>query len=73
MGDVGGQFVPMLTGLLGNESPVLRIAAASALGSIGPKAATALPALRDASNDRDIGIRVHAKKAMSQIERNSTA
>jgi len=68
MDDAAKQFLPTLVALLRNGSPVLRIAAADSLGSIGPKAAAALPALKDASNDRDIGIRVHAQRAKSQIE-----
>ena len=46
MGDNAKQFIPMFIGFLSNGSPVLRIAAADALGSIGPQAANALPALR---------------------------
>ncbi len=73
MGNVAGQFVPMFIELLRSGSPVQRIAAADALGSIGPNAIAALPALKDASNDRDIAVRVHAREALGQTERDSKA
>lgn len=73
MGDVARQFIPMFIGFFRNRSPVLRIAAADALGSMGPKATAALPDLKDASNDPDIGVRVHAQRAVGRIERSSTA
>jgi len=68
MEDAAEQFLSTLIGYVRKGEPVVRIAAADALGNIGLKAAAALPALKDASNARDIGIRVHAERAKSQIE-----
>ncbi len=73
MGPQAKQFVPPFIALLKGKDPVLRITAAEALGNIGPAAIAALPALKEASTDRDIGVHVHAKKAVSRIEGKASA
>jgi HEAT repeat protein len=58
---------PTLIGLLSHESSKVRILAARALGSIGPAAAEAKPALEAATRDPEAMVRTAAKDALKRI------
>jgi HEAT repeat protein len=68
LGSLASAQVPVLIDCLTNDrSPKVRMAAASALGSIGPKARVAGPALFRAAKDTDGLVRNNALWALSQI------
>jgi HEAT repeat protein len=67
-----GQTNPLLMSTfinsLTNSQPGLRMSACSCLGQIGPRAADAIPALRNALQDPDPEVRRRAKLALQRIE-----
>jgi hypothetical protein len=54
---------------LGEDDPRLKLAAAQALGQIGPGSAEAVPALEDATRSGDLRLIVKARDALSKIQR----
>jgi HEAT repeat protein len=68
MGPTGDKTVREVAKLITDEDPALRIAAIRALGNIGPDAAAALPALREAaSTDSGADVRRWAADAIRRI------
>jgi len=64
--------VPALIEALNDTDYEVRIWSMSALGSLGPAAKEALPALNQAIKDKDEGIRGSAKATIAQIETRRT-
>src|SRR5262245_61421376 len=68
LADGGAAAVPLLTDLLAARRPAdVRLAAAEALGLIGPEAKAAVPALAAALGDSDRFVRVAAADALGKI------
>ena len=59
--------VPMLTGLVGSSSALLRIEAVIALGRVGPASAPAVDALAEAYDGGDEALRQHVAIALGRI------
>jgi vesicle coat complex subunit len=68
MGAEAAWAVPTLTGLLSHQSPKVRALAASALGGIGSPAASAKPALQQASRDSNAIVKTAAREALQKID-----
>jgi HEAT repeat protein len=68
MGCLGPKAVPALLELLKSDDEQFRSRAAQALGAIGADAKAAIPALKEASNDKDVEVRLSAKAALRRIE-----
>jgi HEAT repeat protein len=68
MGPDATWATPTLSGLLTHESPKVRTLAARALGSIGPAASAAKPALESARNDPNAGVKKAANDALKRIQ-----
>lgn len=66
---LGKPAVPGLIDTLQNQDPVVRNAAAVALGKIGKDAAAAVPALKNALDDKDFQVRSSAMQALSFIDK----
>lgn len=66
---IGSDAVPALTVRLKSANPIVRQAAANALGEIGPGAAKAIPLLRQLLNDDDEFVRRCARQAVGRIGR----
>jgi HEAT repeat protein len=62
------QTIPTLITLLGDKAPECRRAAAAALGSFGPLAREAVPALNKTLADSDNGVSQIAAEALKQIQ-----
>jgi hypothetical protein len=62
-----GDFVPRLLTLLGSREADGRRGAAQALAALGPRAAKAVPALRQTLWDDDLWLRVKSAEALAQI------
>jgi HEAT repeat protein len=52
---------------LADKDPLVRADAAVSLGALGPMAAQAVPALREAAGDAHAGVRARAKAALAAI------
>jgi hypothetical protein len=65
---LAAHLLPGLCLALTDESPNVRIQAALGLMGLGPDAASALPALRDAAGDADERVRRAAEAAIELIE-----
>lgn len=64
-------YVARLAELLKDKDAGVRVMAAKALGTLGPSAAPALPALKEAAGkDADADVKFVAKNAVEKIERN---
>jgi HEAT repeat protein len=68
MGPANRDAVPELIQGLGANSFLVQAAAARALGSIGPEAKEAIPALEQAARDADIGTLREIVEAKKRIE-----
>ena len=68
LGWIGSAAIADLSRALKNDSPVARQAAAREIGRLGPDAASAVPALLEAINDRDAKVREEAARALRQIQ-----
>ena len=68
LGLTRAQLVQLWTAELGSADPRARRSAASALGSYGPMAKAAAPALRNLLDDEDGGVRAAAAGALIGIE-----
>jgi HEAT repeat protein len=62
------QSVPLLIEVSKRKAPAARAAAARALASVGPKAATAIPRLRELVNDPKAAVKDAAKLALETID-----
>ena len=68
LGQLGNpSSVKALVRALSDEAGAVRKAAAVALGTLGPKARAALPALQGASSDSDESVRETALDAVNRI------
>ena len=61
-------ILPCLIDALGNESWLVRGAAADAIGKMGPEAIEAIPALVAACRDRDVFVRISAAGSLGAIK-----
>ncbi|QDV17077.1 putative lyase [Gimesia panareensis] len=61
------KVVPALTGLLTNESPIVRAHAAISLGDFGPEARSAVPALTKLLADPELNVKLDAATALGAI------
>jgi HEAT repeat protein len=61
--------VPALVEMLTDEDSEVRSAAAEALGSFGPAAESAIPALRKAAGDRDENVAREAGLALVKLQK----
>jgi hypothetical protein len=59
--------VEALVRALADKDPLVRADAAVSLGALGPMAAQAVPALREAAGDAHAGVRARAKAALAAI------
>jgi len=59
--------VPVLWAALRDDNPDVRVAAAAALGQMGPSARPAAPALRAALDDEDGAVRRAAAAALADL------
>jgi len=65
---LGETAVPVLIGQLGHLRADVREWAAKVLGDLGPAAKSAVPALLDALDDKDAGVRAAANRALDKID-----
>ncbi len=68
-----GQNVSELLKDLNDQRALVRRSAARALGSLGPEAKAAVPALIEALKDEDSGVRASAARALDKIRSDANA
>ncbi|MCG8583880.1 MAG: HEAT repeat domain-containing protein [Pirellulales bacterium] len=68
LGESTDRVVEVLSGALSNDQHFVRIEAANALGNLGPRAKAALPALKEAANDKLPPVQEAISKAIEKIE-----
>ena len=66
-GEIAAKTLPVLTAGLKNPLPLARQGAAEGLGSLGPAAHDAVPALQECLKDDDKAVRAAAAKAIELI------
>jgi HEAT repeat protein len=65
--EVAKKTLPLLTAGLKDRAALARRGAAEGLGSLGPAAKQAVPALQSAASDKDPAVRAAATKALALI------